>query len=489
MRFRRGCGTIGISQEVSAPYPGAVRKPAAEVRQGHGQEVSRLIIIRNGVLITPEGRKETSLAVDGGRIVRIGPVEPGPGDQVYDAAGCYVYPGFIDGHTHLDLEVAGTVTADDFESGTRAAVCGGTTCVVDFATQYKGDTVLHALETWKKKAEGRSHANVAFHMAICDWNDRTKADLAALREAGVMSFKVYMAYDTALTDDQILEVLEAIKPLGGILGCHCENGALVTELQRQQLAAGHTAPWAHPLSRPAEVEAEAINRFCYLGRLAGTPVNVVHLSTRLGLEEIRAARRRGQTVYVETCPQYLLLDESRYREPGFEGAKYVCSPPLRTKEDIEALRLAVLQGEIDTIATDHCSFRFRDQKQAGRDDFTKIPNGAPGIEHRPAVMMKIFGDDLDPAGYCRLMSENPAKLFGMYPRKGALLEGSDADICVWDPNVSWTIRAESMQQNVDYTPYEGMAVSGRPRFVFVNGTLAAKDGMPTEAMAGRYVRR
>lgn len=446
-------------------------------------------VIENGILITPEGKKKASLAFENGKIVKIGDFKAAEGDEVIDASGCYVYPGFIDGHTHLDLPVAGTVTADDFESGTTAAVCGGTTCVVDFATQYKGDTLLNALETWKKKAENKMHCNVAFHMAICDWNEKTKADLPALREAGVTSFKVYMAYDTALSDAEITEVLEAVKPLGGIVGCHCENGGLVVELQKQQIEAGHTDPSAHPLSRPAEVEAEAINRFCYLGKLADAPVHIVHLSTKLGLEEVRAARKRGQTVYVESCPQYMFFDDSVYSLPDFESAKFVCSPPLRRKEDIEALKQAVLQGEIDTIATDHCSFSFEKQKKVGMDDFRKIPNGAPGIEHRPTVFMHIFGDDLDPNDYCRLMSSGPAKLFGMYPRKGALLEGSDADITIWDPNVKWTISSSNMHQNLDYTPYEGLEVSGRPKYVFVNGVLASKDGEPTEAKAGEYVVR
>ncbi|MDO4619130.1 MAG: dihydropyrimidinase [Lachnospiraceae bacterium] len=448
-----------------------------------------MIIIQNGVLVTPNGKKQTSLAMENGKIVKIGEIVPGPDDEVVDASGCYVYPGFIDGHTHLDLEVAGTVTADDFESGTAAAAAGGTTCVVDFATQYKGDTVLNALQTWQKKAEGKSHTNVAFHMAICDWNEQTKKDLPALREAGVTSFKVYMAYDTAVSDAEILEILDAIRPFGGILGCHCENGGLVTELQQKELAEGHTEPSAHPLSRPAEVEAEAVNRFCYLGKLADMPINVVHLSTKLGLEEIREARAHGQTVYIETCPQYLLLDDSNYSKEGFEGAKYVCSPPLRKKADIEALKLAVLTGEVDTIATDHCSFNYETQKKAGIGNFTKIPNGAPGIEHRPVMMMHIFGDDLDPNAYCRLMSSNPAKLYGMYPQKGALLEGSDADVTVWDPNVKWVIRASEMTQNVDYTPFEGMEVSGRARFVYVNGVLAAHDGVPTAEHPGTYVKR
>ena len=448
-----------------------------------------MTIIENGILVTPEGTKEASLAFENDRIVKIGEITPGDGDTVVDASGCFVFPGFIDGHTHLDLPVAGTVTADDFESGTRAAVAGGTTCVVDFATQYKGDTVLNALHTWQKKAEGKMHCNVAFHMAICDWNEEAKKELPLLREEGVTSFKVYMAYDTALSDPEIYDVLTEVKKLGGIVGCHCENGNLVTKLQKEQLEAGHTGTSAHPLSRPVSVEAEAVNRFCYLGELAQAPVHIVHLSTKEGLEEVRAARRRGVKVLAESCPQYMLFDDSVYSLPDFEGAKYVCSPPLRKQADIEALKEAVKNGEIDSIATDHCSFRFDTQKIAGRDDFTKIPNGAPGIEHRPAVFMKIFGDELSTCDYARLLSEGPAKVFGMYPKKGALLEGSDADITVWDPNVKWTITAANMHQNLDYTPFEGLEVKGRPRYVFVNGVLASEDGHPTGSLSGRYVKR
>ena len=449
-----------------------------------------MTILVNGTLVTAEGERKASLAFDKGKIVSVGEITPRPEDEVVDAEGCYVFPGFIDGHTHLDLPVAGTVTADDFASGTTGAVCGGTTTVVDFATQYKGDTVLNALKTWKKKAEGKSRANYAFHMAICDWNEQAKKELPALREAGVSSFKVYMAYDTALTDAQILEVLEEVKKFGGITGCHCENGGLVTKLQLEQLSAGHTDTSAHPLSRPSEVEAEAVNRFCYLGKLTGAAINIVHLSTRLGLEEIRKARAEGGfPLYVESCPQYMLFDDSKYSLPDFEGAKYVCSPPLRKEEDINALKEAVINGEIDTIATDHCSFFFGTQKQAGRDNFTKIPNGAPGIEHRPAVFMTIFGTELTPSDYCRLLSTNPAKVFGMYPRKGSLQEGADADLVVWDPEKKWTISAKNQHQNVDYTPFEGMEVKGRAKYVFVGGVLAARDAEPTSAVAGTYVKR
>ena len=274
----------------------------------------------------------------------IGEIDP---KECWTPPAAMYIPGFIDGHTHLDLPVAGTVTADDFASGTTAAVCGGTTTVVDFATQYKGDTILNALETWKKKAEGRPRATMPSTWRSATGMSRRKADLPALREAGVTSFKVYMAYDTALTDAQILEVLRKSRKFGGVTGCHCENGGLVTALQKQYLAAGHTDTSAHPLSRPAEVEAEAVNRFCYLGRLADAPINIVHLSTRLGLEEIREGRAEGlgrtatrtaSTSMWSPARSICCLMTAITRLPDFEGAKYVCSPPLRKQEDMEALR-------------------------------------------------------------------------------------------------------------------------------------------------------
>ncbi len=452
-----------------------------------------MIIIQNGQLVSPSGLTRADLALDGGKIVAIQPhIQPGSGDTVQDASGCYVFPGFIDGHTHLDMDNGVTTTADDFASGTRAAVCGGTTTLVDFATQDKGGTLSEALAAWHKKAEGKSSCNYAFHMAITDWNEAVKAELPALFQQGVTSFKAYMAYDALKVNDaELLDILSALKPLGGILGVHCENGQLVNALQAQQKALGHFSPAAHPVSRPAEVEAEAINRLCYLGKLAGAPVHVVHLSTALGLAEIRAARKNGVTVYAETCPQYLTLDESLYKAPGFEGAKYVMSPPLRTPADVQALRKAVADGEIDTIATDHCSYNFKGQKELGLADFTKIPNGGPGIEHRPMVVYTsmVQSGELALTGFCRLLAEGPAKLFGMYPRKGVLAVGSDADVTIWDPQAKTVITAARQQQNVDYTPYEGFAVTGMPKAVYVGGQLAAQYGQPTGIVAGSYVKR
>lgn len=452
-----------------------------------------MTIIQHGTLVLPDGLMQGDIAFENGVITRIAPaIEAGAGDAVCEAAGCLVFPGFIDAHTHLDMDSGTTVTADDFASGSRAAACGGTTTLVDFATQERGGTLTDALDAWHRKAEGKCACNYAFHMAVTDWNEQTRAELPRMFERGVTSFKAYYAYDNLRLDDaQIYDLLSALRPFGGVLGVHCENGTLVNRLQRQQLERGVTGPEGHPASRPPVVEAEAIRRLCAVAKLADSPVHIVHLSSAEGLEEVRRARASGQKVWVETCPQYLLLDESRYHLEGFEGAKYVMSPPLRSPADREALRAAVLGGEIDTISTDHCSYRFGDQKALGRDDFTNIPNGAPGIEHRPALIYTSFVASglMTEAQMCRLLSENPAKLFGMWPRKGRLAQGADADITVWDPQARWVIRAEAQHQNVDYTPYEGFEAAGRARAVYVGGQLAAKDGEPSGASAGRYVKR
>lgn len=446
-----------------------------------------MTIIKNGTLVTPIGLQKEDIAFENGIITAIGQLNPTSSDEVVDAAGCWVFPGFIDQHTHLDADTGIAWTADDFASGTTAAVCGGTTTVVDFATQDKGMTLTEALSTWKSRAKGVSRCNYAFHMAISDWNEHTRAEIPLIREAGVRSFKVYLAYDhLRVSDTELLDILNTLKRYDAICGCHCENGPLIAALQEEAVAAGRLGTETHSVTRPPEAEAEAVNRFAYIAELADCPIYVVHLSSRLGLEEVRSARKRGQTIYAETCPQYLLLEDSVYSLPDFEGAKYICSPPIRKEEDVAALREAVENGEIDAVATDHCSFRFDTQKVLGKDDFRKIPNGIPGLEHRPALTATLVED---PVTLNHLLSEGPAKLMGMYPQKGALVVGSDADITVWEPDAEWTITAENQHHNLDYTPYEGMTVKGRARQVYVNGTLAAENGEPAAAIAGTYVKR
>lgn len=455
-----------------------------------------MIIIKGGTLVCPDGLRVGDVALEGDKIVRIAAsIEAGDDDEVADAAGCWVFPGFIDAHTHMQCWTGIDWTADSFETGTRAAACGGTTTIVDYATADRGVTMPDALAEWHKRADGTCTSNYAFHMAIAEWNERNRKDLAAMRAGGVSSFKTYFAYDHLRLDDaQTLEVLEALKPFGGTLCVHCENGTLVDALQKRVFEAGIHGPEGHPLSRPAECEAEAVSRLLYLAHLAGDArVNVVHLSTKLGLEAIRSAKARGQkNIFVETCPQYLLLDDTcftRRGEDGLEGLEFVMSPPPRKPSDRTALRQALLDGEIDTIATDHCSFNLHGQKDRGVDDFRAVPNGGAGVEHRPALVATTFEDQLGPTELCRLMSENPARVFGMWPRKGCLAEGSDADVCVWDPSVEWTISAKTQHQNVDHTPYEGFVCHGRARLTYVNGVLAARDGEPTGATPGTFVPR
>ena len=451
------------------------------------------ILIQNGTLLCPQGPVRADLRVAGERIAEIGPGLP-PGDsRVLDASGRLVFPGFIDTHTHFEMN-KGTPreTADGWASGTRAALAGGTTTVLDFAEPERGASLASALKTWHGRAEGAASCHYGFHMTIKDWNPAVRAELADLEREGITSYKIYFAYDNLrVSDAAALEVVRAVGERGGIVGCHCENGDLVTAGIAAQKAAGNLGPSAHPRSRPAAVEAEAVGRWLAIGELAGYPVNIVHLSTRRGLEQVLSARQRGQALYAESCPQYLTLTEDKYRLPGFEGAKFVCAPPLRTPEDAHALWIALAAGELDTIGTDHCSFRFDPTKQLGEADFAAIPGGIPGVEHRVELMYTygVSTGRITAHQMMKALSERPAKLFGMYPRKGALAVGSDADITILDPNASRVITAAGQVQNVDYTPYEGMESRCGIDTVLLSGAVAAQRGRVLLENRGRYVRR
>ena len=451
------------------------------------------ILIQNGILVLPTGPIQADLRVAGGRIAELGPgLAPGA-SRVIDAQERLVFPGFIDTHTHFEMNKGfPNETADDWYTGTRAALAGGTTTVLDFAEPERGATLASALETWHGRADGAACCNYGFHMTVKDWSPSIRRELREMTAAGVTSYKVYLAYDNLrLSDAAAYEVVKAVGAEGGVVSCHCENGDLVTEGIRAQQAAGNLSPAAHPLSRPPAVEAEAVGRWLTIAELAGCPVNIVHLSTLRGLEAVRAARTRGQRLYVETCPQYLLLDERSYRLPGFESAKFVLSPPLRAQENCAALWDALEAGEIDTIGTDHCSFRFHGAKELGREDFSKIPNGIPGVEHRPSLMYTygVAAGRITAVDMARLLAENPARLFGMYPQKGVLAVGSDADLVIFDPNDTGRITAETQYQNVDYTPYEGMELRGRVDTVLLGGEVAVEGGRVLLERRGRYVSR
>lgn len=448
-------------------------------------------IIKNGILVSPTKTWSADIAIEAGKIKEIAPVITATtSDEIYDATGCFVFPGFIDGHTHFDMDTGTAHTADDFVSGTKAAVIGGTTTIVDFATQEKNQTLKEAYDVWMEKAKDKSSCNYRFHMAITDWNDKVKEEMDTMPGLGVTSFKMYMAYDNLISnDEEILDCLKKVKEIDGVLGVHCENGTLINALTKEKIAAGEISPSAHPTSRPDYVEAEAINRLAYISSLADHPVNIVHLSSLAGLKEVRNARRRNQTLTVETCPQYLLLDDHYYDLENFEGAKYVMSPPLRKSSDNKALIQAIIDNEIDTIATDHCSFNFKKDKELGKQDFRKIPNGAPGVEHRPQLIFTYLVEEghIDVSRMCELISTNPAKRYGMYPQKGVLQVGSDADIVIFSPDYEGMITWENQLQNVDYTPYEGFKVKGQAKTVFVNGKCIVDNATIINERQGKYV--
>lgn len=445
-------------------------------------------LLKGGTLAMPNGPVRADLLIEGETIAAIGETLCAQGAQVVDAEGCLVLPGAIDTHTHMDLPVSGTVTADDFDSGTRAALLGGTTAILDFATQDRGGTLRAAYDTWQARMHGKIHCDVGLHMAIADWNKNTAAEIGEMQGLGISSYKMYMAYPALmLEDDAIYQALRRIAQVGGIAGFHCENGRLVSAMTAELLAAGRMGPQAHPLSRPPTVEAEAIARLLRIAWLAGAPVNIVHLSSREGLHAIRDTKKPDQRVYVETCPQYLLLDDSVFSRE--DAAKFVCSPPIRKKEDARALWAALSSGEIDTVGTDHCSFDYARQKKPYEQDFTKIPNGLPGVEHRLALMMSegVDAGRMSLAGLVKALCENPAKLFGLFPRKGVLTPGGDADIVIWDARLAHTITAAGQAQRVDYTPYEGVHTTGGVRDVWLRGTHAVHAGRLTAPHRGQYL--
>ncbi len=449
-------------------------------------------LIKNGTVVSALDSRAADILIEEEKIVKVEANIEDKEAVVIDASGKLIFPGFIDTHTHFDLDAGDFRTADDFYTGTKAAVAGGTTTILDFTTQDKGQTLKEALDVWHGLADGKCSCDYGFHMSITDWNEEVKAELKDMTRLGVTSYKLYMAYDNLKVDDkELFEILSAVEEEKGIVGVHCENGQIISAMIEKLKAEYPNSISLHPKSRPAEVEAEAVQRLLTIAKLAETPVNIVHLSSKKGLEEVRRARAQGQQVFAETCPQYLIFDDSEYERPGFEGAAFVLSPPLRKKEDIAALWEAVNNGEIDVMGTDHCSFHMQGQKTRGVDDFTRIPNGIPGVEHRPALFYS-FGvkqGRTDVGMMCNLLSERPAKLFGMYPRKGAILPGSDADLVIWDTDRKWTITAKEMVQNADNTPYEGLEITGAPVQVFLRGQLVAKDGAVVSEQQGKYIHR
>ena len=449
-------------------------------------------LFRGGIVVSGEECKKADVLIEDEKIVKVEENIEDPADEVLDVTGKYLFPGFIDGHTHMALEVSGTITADDFDTGTRAELAGGTTCIVDFATQNKGESLALALENWHKKADGKAHCDYAFHLAISDWNPDISSELEQIVAGGIHSFKLYTTYDAMIVDDKsIYEILARLKELGGIAGIHCENKGIIDarleEVIREKGDRKNVSDY--PGTRPACAEAEAVNRILNIARCVDTPVIIVHLSSEEGYKEVLRARESGQTVYVETCPQYLVMDESFYELKDNEGKKYMIAPPLRKVSDQDVLWEALKTDKIQTIATDHCSFTTA-QKDMGKDDFSKTPCGMPGAEERPALIFH-FGvneERIRMEQMCRFLAENPAKLYHLYPKKGVIAPGSDADIVVWNAETNWSMSAATQQSASDYCPLEGLQLKGRAERVYLRGMLAAQNGEIIEEYKGKYLK-
>lgn len=452
-------------------------------------------ILRGGFVVSGKSSRRADVLISDGKIEKIGHVMQGaPWDtEVVDVSDCYLFPGFIDAHTHFDLDVAGTTTADDFESGTRSAICGGTTSIIDFACPNKGETLAHGLRLWHEKSDGKCWCDYGYHMTIDDWNEGIERELDDMFAAGITSFKMYLTYPAMmLPDQQLYEALLALRARGGICGFHCENAGVIDARIAALKAAGKADQVSsHPIARPDYLEAEAVSRVLRIAQAADTPVIIVHTTNREALAEVDNARLRGQTVYVETCPQYLLLDDSVYCDPDWQtAAQYVCAPPIRAKADADALWKALRRGEVQTISTDHCSFTQR-QKEMGREDFTKIPGGLPGVETRGELIYTagVAQRRMSLALMCRALCENPAKLYGLYPRKGVIAPGSDADIVVYDPKAGHTLRGAELHSRAGYTPFEGFETSGSIRSVYLRGMLTVDHGEIVDERRGEYLAR
>jgi dihydropyrimidinase len=453
------------------------------------------VLIKNGTVVTATDTYAADVAVVDGKIESIAKNLPRENaTRVFDASGKYVMPGGIDVHTHLDMPFGGTTSADDFETGTRAAAFGGTTTLIDFAIQYKGQTLRTAFDSWMQKAESKAVSDYAFHCIITDLPEARLDEMPQLIRDGVTSFKLFMAYPGVfmLDDASIFRAMRAASKSGGMICMHAENGGAIDVIVKQALAEGKTAPKYHALTRPTTAEAEATARAIALAEMAGSPVYIVHLSCNDALEKVREARDRGLPVYAETCPQYLYLSLEDMDAPGFEGAKYVFTPPLREKWHQEKLWSGLKHDHLQVVSTDHCPFCFKEQKEMGKDDFTKIPNGGPGIEHRLSLVYSggVGKGRFGVNRFVELVSTTPAKLFGLYPRKGTIAIGSDADIVIFDPNREHTISAKTHHMRVDYSMFEGTKVKGMPDVVMSRGrVLIENDKFQGKAGTGSFVKR
>ncbi len=455
-------------------------------------------LIKGGTVVTATGSSAADVLIDGETVAAL--TDPahtgdlaGVVDQTIDATGKYVMPGGVDVHTHFNMPFGGTVSADDFETGTRAAAWGGTTSIVDFAVQRKGSSLREALDTWHAKAEGKACTDYGFHAIISDINEQTLKEMDMLVGEGVTSFKMFMAYPGVLysTDAEILQGMQRAASIGATMMMHAENGIAIDVLVAQALAAGHTDPGWHGRTRPPEFEGEATARAIRMAQVTGVPLYIVHMTARQALDAVTEARDAGLNVFAETCPQYLYLSQDDLDKPGFEGSKYVCSPPVRPKEHWAHLWRGLRTNDLSIVSTDHCPFCYKEQKELGRGDFTKIPNGLPAVEHRIDLLHQgVVDGELSLARWVEVNSTTPARMFGLYPRKGTIAPGSDADIVVYDPNARHVLSAETHHMAVDYSAFEGMEVQGGAAVVLSRGEVIVSDGeWRGRAGRGRFLPR
>ena len=452
------------------------------------------VLIKNGNVVTAVDNYNADILIEDDKISVIGAKLSMEADRTIDASGKLVIPGGIDPHTHMELPFGGTSASDDFRTGTIAAAHGGTTTIIDFAVQYHGESLIQAVDNWHNKAEGKTAIDYGFHLITTDLPDERVPEMRTLINEGVMSFKLFMAYPGVfLADDAtIFRAMKNASKWGGLVCMHAENGIVINEIIKHALAEGKTAPKYHALTRPTKAEAEGVHRAIAIAEMADAPVYIVHLSCADALEEVREARDNGLPAYAETCPQYLFLDYSLYEREGFEGAKWVMTPPLREKWNQEKLWQGLQGNDLQVISTDHCPFCMKEQKELGRDDFTRIPNGGPGVEHRMSLIYNggVVGGKISLNRFVELTSTSAAKLFGLFPRKGTIAIGSDADIVIFDPNQEQTLSVATHHMNVDYSAYEGMTVRGVTTTVLSRGRVIIEDGKYTGKPGdGQFLKR
>ena len=453
-------------------------------------------LISNGTIVTAEVSYLADILIDGETIAAIGGDLASAGmaaDETIDAAGKYVIPGAIDVHTHMELPFGGTFAKDTFETGTRAAAFGGTTTIVDFAVQARGQSLRAGLDAWHARAEGNAVADYGFHMIVSDVTDDSLAEMDGLVAEGVPDFKLFTAYPGVLYSDDgaIFRAMQRTAVNGGLIMMHAENGMVIDVVAAEEVAAGHTDPYYHAIAHKPIFEGEATNRVIRLAEAAGVPVYIVHLSTGDALDEVRAARDRGSLVFAETCPQYLFLSQEDMGN-GFEGAKFVCSPPLRPASHQVELWKGLIKDDLQVVSTDHCPFDFHGQKELGRGDFRKVPNGLPGVEDRVDLLHDggVVGKRITRERWVEVISTAPARLFGMYPRKGSISIGADADLVIYDPHAKRTISAATHHMDVDYSCYEGRIVQGRSDVVLSRGSVIVRNDKFTGHKGhGRFVKR